>query len=62
MKKSICMALIRQGYTMRWVKPGQGPYNAKMGTILTNNSHFTEGYRSNLQCQVTVIMTGCSKA
>jgi hypothetical protein len=31
----------------------------KMGIIRKNNSHFTEGYRSNLQCQATVIMTGC---
>jgi len=31
----------------------------KWESFLTNNSHFTKGYRSNLQCQATVIMTGC---
>ncbi|MGC9344782.1 MAG: hypothetical protein ACP5E3_18890 [Bacteroidales bacterium] len=33
-----------------------------MGIIPKNNSHFTEGYRSSLQCQATVIMAGCVMA
>lgn len=32
----------------------------KMGTIISDSSHFTARYRSIMQCQVTVITTGRS--